>query len=150
MDLLITPQELTEQTIIGGNVDYNKYVYVVENTQLLMIKPLLGNELFLLMFDNPTGVYLELLNDFVKPITKYASVANYLNVANYTVGNSGISKLNPENAEIASESETKVLASNYMNMAQAVIIELEKFLCKNHIPEYKNRNNKNFSGGWHL
>jgi hypothetical protein len=35
--LFITPQEITETTIVGGNVDFDKYVPCILETQLKTI-----------------------------------------------------------------------------------------------------------------
>lgn len=156
MTLLITPQEITEQTIISGNVDYAKYLYVIENSQLLFLEPILGEDLYnkiVTDFENDdlTGDYLILYNDYIKPIIKYASVGNYINVANYQIGNSGIFKFTGESKETVSDSECKVLAQNYFSMAESFKNKMIKFLCDNPIPEYKNNaENKTLRGGWYL
>lgn len=156
MILLITPQEITEQTIISGNVDYNKYLYVIENSQILYLEPILGTDLYnkiLTDFEAETlaGNYLTLYNDYIKPILKYASVANFLSVANYQVGNSGIFKFTGESKETVSDAECKVLAQNYFSMADAFKEKMIKFLRDNSITEYKNNaKGKTLKGGWYL
>ena len=44
--LFISPQELSSTTILGGNVDIDKYQFTIEQTQIMTIEPLLGTELF--------------------------------------------------------------------------------------------------------
>ena len=44
--IFITPQEMTQTTIIGGNVDTDKYTMCILNTQIRIIRPLLGTELY--------------------------------------------------------------------------------------------------------
>ena len=77
--LFITPEELKSTTILGGNVDPDKFLFSIANTQIITIEPLLGS----ILYDkikaeaaaDPvglTGKYLTLYNEFVKPITKLA------------------------------------------------------------------------------
>lgn len=44
--LFIKPQKLTQATLIGGNVDTDKYGMCILNTQKRVIEPLLGTELY--------------------------------------------------------------------------------------------------------
>ena len=41
--LFITPQEITQTSIIGGNVDTDKYQMCILETQVRVIEPLLGS-----------------------------------------------------------------------------------------------------------
>jgi hypothetical protein len=156
MILLITPQEITEQSIISGNVDYNKYLYVIENSQTLYLEPILGADLYdkiLTDFEAETlaGDYETLYTDYIKPILKYVSVANFITVANYQVGNSGVFKFTGESKETVSDAECKVLAQNYFSMADVFKEKMIKFLCDNPITEYKNNaKGKTLKGGWYL
>ena len=44
--LLVKPEEITESTIMGGDVDLDKYTYTIFNTQIMTIEPLLGTLLY--------------------------------------------------------------------------------------------------------
>ena len=44
--LFISPQEMTNTTILGGNVDFDKYRLNILNVQKTVIEPLLGTELY--------------------------------------------------------------------------------------------------------
>ena len=44
--LFVTPQEIAKTTILGGNVDIDKYVFCIANTQITIIEALLGTELY--------------------------------------------------------------------------------------------------------
>ena len=71
--LFITPQELKSTTILGGNVDQDKFLFSIANVQIITIQRLLGTELYDVILsgaeaDTLTGLYLELYDKFVKPI----------------------------------------------------------------------------------
>ena len=44
--LFASPQEITISTIVGGNVDVDKYNMHISDTQVFTIKPLLGSLLY--------------------------------------------------------------------------------------------------------
>jgi len=145
--LLITPQEMTDTTILGGNVDLDKYRFCIFDTQLRVIEKLLGSELYEKIVadfeaDNLSGLYLELFSDYVKPILKFSAVANYLEIASYMVDNGGIFKHSPEAKEIPSVSEITGLTQKYNSLADMFIIRMNKWLCNNHIIEYKHYQDK--------
>lgn len=140
--LLIQPSEITDTTILGGNVDLDKYTFCIFDTQIRVLEPLLGSELYeriVTDFENEdlSGLYLELYTDYVKPILKFSSVSNYLEIASYMVDNGGIFKHSPEAKEIPTTAEITGLTQKYNGLADMFIIRLEKWFCKNSIPEYK-------------
>lgn len=159
--LFITPQEMTETTIIGGDVDVDKYTMCILNTQVRIIEPLLGSELYEkiisdLESDTLTGLYETLFNDYVKPITKYESCADYIAISPYTLNNGGLFKNNPENVEVVQKTEVDSLSERYSAIAQTFVNRFEKWISLNEITEYKtnqdkvNAQNINVNNGWHL
>ena len=81
--LLIDPKTISKTTILGGNVDIDKYRYCIYNVQLLVLEPLLGTELYTKILADAeantlAGLYLDLYTKFVKPIVKNESLAEYL------------------------------------------------------------------------
>ena len=44
--LLVKPEEITSTTIMGGDVDLDKYTYTIYNTQIMVLEPLLGTQLY--------------------------------------------------------------------------------------------------------
>ena len=124
--LFISPQQIKQTTIMGGNVDVDKFNFCIESTQIQVIEPLLGTELFDKIVtdftaDTLSGLYLELFNKFVFPITKHESTAKYINIAQYNVTNGGIFKHSPENSEVVDAQEVKTVADDYSNNAQMYI-----------------------------
>lgn len=141
--LFISPSEISETTIMGGNVDIDKYLYAIANAQITVIEPLLGSELYDKMktdFTNPTtyaGVYDTLYTEFVKPITKFQATAEYIEVSSYTLSNAGLFKNAPEGAEVVDKDEAQFLAQKYSALAQMYVLRFYKWICKNPITEYK-------------
>ena len=140
--LFITPQELSETTIIGGNVDIDKYTMNIENVQETVIEPLLGTELYDKIIADITGAsltgdYLTLFNDYIKPITKNEACSEYVTVSGFTIANGGAFKHAPENAEIMDKDEKALVSTIYSSRADMHTQRFYKWICKNPLPEYK-------------
>lgn len=143
--LFITPSDLTKKTILGGNVDVDKYIFCIADAQITVIEPLLGTELYDKMITDLTfpstyaGLYETLYVDFIRPITKNQSVANYIEIASYTLDNAGLFKHAPDNSEVVDKQEAQFLGGKYHNLAQMFVLRFNKWICKNgaDIPEYK-------------
>lgn len=140
--LFISPQEIQQTTIMGGNVDVDSFQFCIDSVQITVIEPLLGTLLYDKIVtdytaDTLAGDYLTLFNEFVQPITKYESTAQYINIAQYKLDNGGIFKHSPENAEVVSKDEVQSIASVYHNNAQVYVQRFNKWICKNTITEYK-------------
>lgn len=149
--LFISPKEMVEDTMLGGNVDVDKYMPFILQTQRKVIESLLGTELYDKMItdygndisngvftpNNVTGDYLTLLNDFIKPITKYESVASYITISPYSLGNSGIYKRTAENKETVDYKEVERLSQFYSSIAQTDVGRFDKWIGLNKLPEYK-------------
>lgn len=160
--LLIKPQELAETTILGGDVDIDKYTYVIFSTQIKTLEPLLGTELYEKIktdfeADTLAGLYLTLYTDYVKPILKYKSVSEYVNIANLALTNSGIGKHTSDNIELPTIGETETLSNGYDSTAQMYIERFDKWIGLNPLSEYKTNqdevnaeNDLKITGGWYL
>ena len=150
--LLITPQEISQTTVMGGNVDVDKYRPSIANVQLLVLEPLLGSELYKKIkidFENSvvngvlqtnldlTGLYLELYIDYIKPILKNQTAGKYILNCSYTVDNGGIYTHQAENEVVPSRKEIEIFANDYFGMAQTYITRFYDWICKNPLPEYK-------------
>jgi hypothetical protein len=160
--LFITPQEVTSTTILGANVDVDKYLFTIPNTQLTVIEPLIGTELYNKIVDDKTnnvlsGKYLELFEKFIKPITKYKSVAEYIEVASFNLNNSGLIKFTQDGSTVVDKDEVLFLSNKYNATAQMFIQRFEKWICNNNLVEYKTyqdevnaRKGIKLTGGWKL
>ena len=160
--LFIQLSEIASTTIMGGNVDIDKYLFSVANTQIRVIEPLLGTELYDVILagaiaDNLTGLYSTLYTEFVKPITKHQALAEYIEISDILLTNGGLFRHVPENAEVVDKEDKLTLSQKYSGMADMYIIRFNKWICKNPLTEYKTSQddvdaNRNMSliGGWHL
>tara|TARA_R110002050_G_scaffold111670_1_gene225393 strand:+ start:1445 stop:1936 length:492 start_codon:yes stop_codon:yes gene_type:complete len=159
--LFITPDELAKTTILGGNVDRDKYTFSILNVQKTVIERLLGTELYDKIINDIenqtlTGLYEELYNNYVKPITKYESCAEYIEVSGFILDNGGLYKHTANNAETATFDETYRISQKYHALSQVYVQRFEKWICKNHLPEYKchqdevNASKIKNTSGWYL
>lgn len=161
--LFITPDEITGTTILGGNVDPDKYITNIAMVQVAVIEPLLGTELYnKLMTDfkagSLTGNYETLMTDFVKPITKHEALAEYIEVSNFLVENGGTFGHIADNRETKSKDDLQFLAGKYHNTAQMYVRRFEKWICQegNTVVEYKtsqtrvNAQNVKVNAGWYF
>lgn len=142
MILFLTEDEIASTTIVGSNVEVDKYVYLVGLVQETVVEPLLGTLLydkivFDLENDTLTGDYLYLYKEFVKPITVYSAVAEYIEVSNYSVDNKGLMSLNSQNAVISTVKDREFLAGKYRGYAQSKILRFQKWVFQNQIIEYQ-------------
>ena len=140
--LFITPQELKSTTILGGNVDQDKFLFSIANVQIITIQRLLGTELYDVILsgaeaDSLTGLYLELYDKFVKPITKNQALSEYIKISSYMIANGGAFKHTADNATLMSAEEISGLSDTYSGIADTYISRFDKWLCHNTIPEYK-------------
>jgi hypothetical protein len=160
--LFITPQEIASTTILGGNVDIDKYSFEIENAMITVIEPLLGTLLYDKIVTDWTadalaGDYLILFEEYVQPITKNEATAEYIEISSYILANGGLFKHAPDNAEVVDKDEAQFLGGKYHNLAQMYILRFNKWICKNTITEYKTwQDDVNASktmtvrSGWHF
>jgi hypothetical protein len=152
--LFITPAQIAQTTIMGGNVDVDKFNFCIDNVQVMVIEPMLGATLYdKMLTDFPTyaGLYATLYTDFIQPIVKYQATAEYLEVASYTLGNGGLFKHAPDNQEVVDKDEAQFLAQKYSAMAQKYVLNFNKWICGKGIAEYDTCNDYvKLTGGWYF
>ncbi len=156
--LFITPAQLTAGTIIGGNVDVDKYTTTVANVQITVIEPLLGTELYDYLITNYStlsGDYLTLMDDYVRPIVKNQAVAEYIEICSIMLDNGGLYKHSADDREIVSKDDTYTLSNKYHSIADMYIQRFEKWISNNSLDEYKTiqdevdaMDNVKLTGGW--
>jgi len=166
--IFITPAELVKNTPIGGNVDQDRYTFLIYEKQRFLIEDILGSALYekiandILAGTPLTGHYLKIHTEYLKPILYSAVFAEYVLMGQYNVQDSGIFKSTPANSESAPVDEIRFLASNYEARADVWIDRLDKYLCdkSSEIPEYRDSQpndydqkpirDVNMVGGWFL
>ena len=141
--LLIDIDKIAKFTPLGGNVDTDKYVYLVKDAQIMHIEPILGTKLYEKLENDYrdgtlTGLYEQLVDDFIEPILIHMTFAEYVAIGAYRVQNGGLYKHLPDNAESMSLDEINQLGKNQRAKADVYIERLNRFLCDkgSEIPEY--------------
>ena len=140
--LFITPEELKATTVLGGNVDQDKFLFSIANVQIITIQRLLGTELYDVIVigaesDSLTGDYLTIYDKFVKPITKNQALSEYIKISSYMIANGGAFKHTAENTTPMTAEEISGLSDTYAGIADTYIGRFEKWMSHNSISEYK-------------
>lgn len=157
--ILIDPDKLTTNTILGGNIDVSRYLPCIKDAQKTRIRPLLGKELYEKImedFDNDslTGLYLELYEDYLEDLVIYSSAEIYLSVGAYNVSDAGITKLTSlEGTTSVTKNEVDFLVKSAKRMYDSYRRDVNKWLKENggDIPEYKQcQSNSIIAGNWSL
>ena len=148
---LITSQEIIQNTPMGGNVDSDKYLHLIIDTQDLVLEPILGTALYNKILtdfeaDTLTGVYETMFNDYIKQVMWHSVFASYAKIGAVWFNNSGTYKKLSEDAETATQDEIDSVVKEYQSKADAYIGRLERFLCDgdNDIPEYDNSQDNDY------
>ncbi len=155
--ILIKQDELTRNTIIGGNVDVDRYLQAIKACQNLYIKPLLGTSLYNKIvsdFENNTltGLYLELFDDYVKEMIIHGSSEIYLQQGAYMVTNNGITKGKTDNAESVNKEEVDFLVESSRKLYRLYEDQFLLWIKTNTITEYDKpcTNSGRTYGGWYI
>jgi len=160
--LLLSDNDLTENTFLGGNIDVDKYRPCIVDAQLSKVIEILGEDLYEKMktdFPVYTGLYETMYDDYLKPMLIRQAACEYVLIGAYTVANGGIFKFTPTNGTPAEKNEVDQLANNLRIKAEMYGERLEKWLCKfgSGIPEYNcgsdnivNPSRNNQQGGWFI
>lgn len=162
---LITAEEIKVHTSIGGNVDPDKFMHLLDDAQILILEPVLGTKLYekiLTDFDDETitGVYLTILNNYVKPCLWHTVFAQYLRDGVILAQNTGIFTREVENGTASNSDDIKYVAKGAQSKADVYIERLERYLCDVNVPEYDRAQDNNYDikpqrdietiGGWYL
>lgn len=167
--LFITTQDIKRYSVLSGNVDPDKFIYMVEIAQDTEIQNYLGTVLLeklqaLIIAgtvnDPANAAYKTLLETYIKPMTIYWALVLYMPFAAYTIANGGVYKHTSESAETVSKDEVDYLAEKYRDIAQFYTNNFINFMVYNQTtyPEYNaNTNDDTYPdtasadfGGWVL
>jgi len=156
--LLLKNNDMVKSTIISGNIDVDKLVPAVVAYQNTYLKPMLGKALYDKLCNDfkigaLAGVYLEMYDDYIQPLVIYGSTALYLESGAYMVANSGITKLNTENAQGVSKDEVDYLVNAAQKLHNAYEREFLKWIPGKSITEYTPAScsgDRIVVGGWSL
>ena len=141
--LLIQPIDLKRYTFVDGNLDVDKLLQFVKIAQDIHIQGYLGTDLINKLKTDITnntlsGVYLALLEDYVKPMVIHWSMVEYLPFAAYNVTNKGMYKSTSENAESVDKNEVDFLIQKSRSLAENYSQRFVDYMVYNQssFPEY--------------
>ena len=141
--LLIQPIDLKRFTFVDGNLDVDKILQFVKISQDIHIQSYLGTDLLNKLKADITnntlsGVYLSLLEDYVKPMVIHWSMVEYLPFAAYNVTNKGMYKSTSENAETVEKNEVDFLIQKSRSLAENYSQRFVDYMVYNQcsFPEY--------------
>ena len=164
MIYLLNAQEIKDNTSMGGNVDPDKFMHLLYDVQVLILEPSLGTALYnkiLTDFDADTlaGDYLEMFNNYIKPVLWHSVYAQYLRDGIVLAMNTGIYENSPENGSPSDIENIKYISKSAQSKADVYLERLERYLCDKNIPEYNdsqpndydiNPQDTNTISGWYL
>ncbi len=140
--ILIKQDQLTRNTIIGGNVDPDRYLQAIKACQNLLIKPLLGKTLYdkiVADFETNTlsGLYLEMFNDYITEMIIHGAAEIYLTQGAYMVTNNGITKGKTDSAESVNKEEVDYLVQASRKLYKLYEEQFLDWIKVNTITEYE-------------
>tara|TARA_R100000541_G_scaffold16016_3_gene25571 strand:+ start:1401 stop:1916 length:516 start_codon:yes stop_codon:yes gene_type:complete len=167
--LFITTKDIKRYSVLSGNVDPDKFIYMVEIAQDTEVQNYLGTKLLekiqaLIIAgtinDPANASYKTLLETYVKPMTIYWALVCYMPFAAYTVANGGVYKHTSESSVTVDKDEVDYLVEKYRDIAQFYTNNFIDFMVYNssNYPEYSSNTeddtypdsaNADF-GGWVL
>lgn len=163
MAFLITSQEIKTNTSMGGNVDADKYMHLLNDVQNLILEPAVGTALFdVIVAGGLSGDYQVLLDDYIKPLLWHSVFAEYLRDGIILAANGGVFTHQADNSAAADIDAIKYVAKGAKSKADSYLSRMEDFLCDKtaEIPEYNDAQANNYdidpdkdintSFPWHL
>tara|TARA_R100000541_G_scaffold48429_1_gene55512 strand:- start:43 stop:558 length:516 start_codon:yes stop_codon:yes gene_type:complete len=145
--LFITTKDIKRYSVLSGNVDPDKFIYMVEIAQDTEVQNYLGTKLLekiqaLIIAgtinDPANAAYKTLLETYVKPMTIYWALVCYMPFAAYTVANGGVYKHTSESSVTVDKDEVDYLVEKYRDIAQFYTNNFIDFMVynQNTYPEY--------------
>tara|TARA_R110002050_G_scaffold78401_4_gene167402 strand:- start:917 stop:1417 length:501 start_codon:yes stop_codon:yes gene_type:complete len=141
--LFATPLDLKQNSVMAGDLDDQKIVYVIKNSQMIHVHNYLGTDLYNrlqegALADNLTTAELALIEDYIKPMLIWWSLAEFVSVGAYSITNKGILKHTDETAETVSVNEVEKLSLAYEKKAQHFTQRFIDYMCEfpSAFPEY--------------
>ena len=134
---------------MGGNVDPDKFMHLLYDVQVLTLEPILGTKLYDKIItdfnaSNLTGDYLQMFDDYIKPVLWHSVYAQYLRDGIVLAQNTGIYENAPENASVSSLENIQYVAKSAKSKADVYLQRLERYLCDKNLPEYVAAQDENY------
>jgi len=143
MIILLNDNDITKNTLLGGNIDVDKLRQCTLDAQATRLEELLGETLYLKIetdyeAETLAGDYLTLYNDYIKPFLIRQSATEYLKIGAFAIGNNGITMPTPANTTAISDTMLSTLTNDMRLKADMYADRMKRWLCKNTLPEYVN------------
>jgi hypothetical protein len=146
--LFISRDELVKYSALNGNIDSDKFLQWIKVAQDIHIQNYLGTKLYNkinteIVNNTISGVYLMLLNTYIKPMLIHWSLVEYLPFAAYTIANKGVFKHGSENSTNVEKSEIDFLVEKERSIAQNYTRRFIDYMTYNQssFPEYNSNSN---------
>ena len=154
--ILIKQEELTRNTLIGGNVDVDRYLQAIKACQNLLIKPILGTTLYnKIVTDYETnslsGLYLEMFDEYIKEMIIHGSAEIYISQGAYMISNNGITKTKTDASETISKEEVDYLVEASRKLYRLYEEQFLDWIKINPVPEKDKPSgikHKTYGGWW--
>jgi|SRR6056297_96465 len=148
--LFISREDLVSKTVLGGNVDSDKFLQFVETAQETHIQNYLGTDLFDkisadINAGTLTGDYRSLVEEYIKPMVIHWAMVEYLPFAAYTVGNGGVYKHTSENSTSVEKEELDFLIEKERKIARSYserFVDFMQYQGATKFPEYYTNTNE--------
>lgn len=139
--ILLRENELTKNTLLGGNIDIDLYIPCIADAQRIRLEEILGETLYnkiCLDFENDDleNEYLTLYEGYIVPFLIAAAAVEYLLIGAYKVNNNGIFKTQPDNSVAIDKIEVDYLVNNMRLKSEMYQDRMLRWLYKNNLPEY--------------
>lgn len=157
--ILLREDDITKNTPVGGSVEMSRLIPAIKQAQITAIKPLLGDALYNKLTEdfkegNLEKIYLELYDDYVKPMLIHLSTSYFFTYGAYQIGNKGIYKATGSDTEGLSKNEVDYISKAQYSYYESYKSEFFNFIDVNakYITEYSksetsSTKRKKF-GGW--
>lgn len=148
--LFVTRHDISTFTAANGNIDNDKLLPFINIAQDIHIQNYLGSELYIkiqndIVASSLTGDYLNLVNDYIKPMLLHWSMVEYLPYAGVNIANGGIYTKNPENSTALTKEHVDSLIQKSESVAQFYTRRFIDYMQNNAsslFPEYYDNSNE--------
>jgi hypothetical protein len=146
--LWIKREDLVRNTVLGGNIDTDKFIQFISIAQDIHIQNYTGTKLYDkisndIIANTLANPYLALVNDYLQPMLIHFAMVEYLPFAAYTIANGGVYKHTSENSTSVDKNEVDFLVEKERNIAQYYTDRFITYMSYNQqtFPEYNLNSN---------
>lgn len=145
--LFISPMELKQSSLIDGQVDNDKILFIIESAQDMHIQNILGTNLYRKLqalklsgdIDLPANSeYKDLLEDYIKKVLIWSAQKDYIALAAFQISNGGVFKHTSENSQNVTLEDIQWVMSQVQTKADFYQRRFLDYICDNstEFPEY--------------